>query len=298
MKGILLAGGLGSRLDPLTRAVSKQLLPVYDKPMIYYPLCTLMLAGISDILIVTTSRDVHLFHDLLGDGKQWGINLSYAIQDRPDGIAQAFIIGRDFIGRDECCLILGDNIFYGQPLPTLLQDAAGLHHGGVVFAYRVKTPEQYGIVEFDSNGIAISIDEKPRYPRSHYAVPGLYFYDNRVVGFAELLRPSSRGELEITDINRAYLAEGTLRVNIMGRGMAWFDTGTHESLFDAGLFVQSIQERQGLKIACPEEIAFRMGYIDAYALERLAHNSCKNGYGTYLLGLCRDLYLSAEVGVK
>jgi glucose-1-phosphate thymidylyltransferase len=287
-KGIILAGGSGTRLYPVTHVLSKQLLPVYDKPMIYYPMSTLLLAGIRDILLISTPEDTPRFAELLGDGSRWGIHLTYAVQPSPDGLAQAFIIGRGFIGRDPSALVLGDNIFYGHDFQPMLERANARLDDATIFAYPVADPERYGVAEFDASGHVVSLEEKPDRPKSRYAVTGLYFYDNEVADIAASLRPSARGELEITDVNRVYLQRRALHVEVMGRGMAWLDTGTHESLLEAGQYIATIERRQGLKVACPEEIAYRLGYIDAAALEKLGQTMAKNAYGQYLLGLLRE----------
>ncbi len=294
MKGIILAGGAGTRLYPLTKSISKQIIPVYDKPMIYYPLSVLMLAGIHEILIISTPKDLHLYEDLLGNGSQLGIKISYEVQPSPDGLAQAFLIGEQFLGNDKACLILGDNIFYGHGFGKVLLETASLEEGAIIFGYFVNDPERYGVVEFNSKGEVLSIEEKPKKPKSNYSVPGLYFYDNDVVEKAKTLKPSARGELEITDLNRLYLEEKKLKVKLLGRGMAWLDTGTHESLLQASNFIQTIEERQGLKISCIEEIAYKRGYITKEQLIKLAKPLMKNQYGQYLMNIAKDKFYTIE----
>ncbi len=287
-KGIVLAGGSGTRLYPVTQSICKQLLPVYDKPMIYYPLATMMLAGMRDICVISTPQDTPRLEQLLGDGSKWGLNLSYIVQDKPEGIAQAFTLGADFIANDPCALVLGDNVYYGHDLADMMQEADENQEGATVFAYPVSDPERYGVVAFNEHGKALNIEEKPLKPKSRYAITGLYFYDNNVVEIARNLKPSARGELEITDVNQAYLDNGKLNVQVMGRGMAWLDTGTHDSLLDASMFIQTLEQRQGLKVMCPEEIAYRMGYINAEQLEQLAQPLLKSGYGQYLLNILNE----------
>src|SRR5579885_279329 len=296
-KGIILAGGSGTRLYPVTHVVSKQLLPVYDKPMVYYPLCTLMLAGLQDVLVISTPTDTPRFRDLLGDGRQWGLNLSYAVQPNPGGLAQAFLIGREFLAGAPSCLVLGDNIFYGHDLPTMLRSASAREKGATVFAYQVQDPQRYGVVELDAEGRALSIEEKPTAPKSRFAVTGLYFYDDRAPQIASELKPSPRGELEITDLNRVYMKRGELRAEVMGRGIAWLDTGTHDSLIDASLFIQTIEKRQGLKVACPEEVAFRSGFIDAAHLDELASECQNRQYGAYLHQVLEEARSEAALAV-